>query len=108
MGLLLRQKGAVDLEASELLLRSSLHELGGKLLERVLNHDRWGAGLKVKCKAGHGAVFVDYRSKELTTVLGMINLRRAYYYCAECNQGVLPRDEQLDIVATSFSPECGA
>jgi hypothetical protein len=58
----------------------------------------------VKCAAGHGAVFVDYRSKELTTVLGTINLRRAYYYCEECGQGVLPRDEQLDNVGPSFSP----
>lgn len=102
--MLLRQQGAVDLEASELFLRSSLHEVGGKILERVLNQACWGTGRKVKCAAGHGAVFVDYRSKELTTVLGAINLRRAYYYCDECGQGVLPRDEQLDIVGTSFSP----
>ncbi|MCA1575183.1 MAG: hypothetical protein LC770_11750 [Acidobacteria bacterium] len=40
----------------------------------------------------------------LTTVLGTIRLRRGYYYCGECGQGVLPRDEELDIVGTSFSP----
>jgi hypothetical protein len=57
--------------------------VGGKLLERVLNQEGWGRGRKVKCEAGHGAVFVDYRSKELTTVWGTINLRRAYYYCAD-------------------------
>lgn len=102
--MLLRQHGTVDLEASELFLRSSLHEVGGKILERVLNQEGWGTGRKVKCEAGHGAVFVDYRIKELTTVLGTIKLRRAYYYCDECGQGVLPRDQQLDIVGTSFSP----
>ncbi len=104
MGCLLRQAGAPDLEASELFIRSSVHEVGGKLLERVLNHDPGGPGVRVKCGAGHEAAFVDYRSKELTTVLGTIRLRRGYYYCGECGQGVLPRDEELDIVGTSFSP----
>ncbi len=104
MGSLLRQAGAPDLEASELFIRSSVHEVGGKLLERVLNHDGGAAGASVKCGAGHAVAFVDYRSKELTTVLGTIRLRRGYYYCGECGKGVLPRDEQLDIVGTSFSP----
>ena len=104
MGCLLRQAGAPDLEASELFIRSSVHEVGGKLLERVLNHDPGAPGVRVRCGAGHEAAFVDYRSKELSTVLGTIRLRRGYYYCGECGQGVLPRDEELDIVSTSFSP----
>jgi len=94
--------GALDLEASELFIRSSMHQVGGRVLERVLNehHD----GKKVKCSAGHEALLVDYRNKELTTVLGAIEVRRGYYYCDECGEGVLPGDEQLDIVGTSFSP----
>ena len=85
-------------------VRGSLHEAGALVLERVLNHEGQAPGAVVKCAAGHEAAFVDYRRKEVTTVLGPISLRRAYYYCGPCGQGVLPRDEQLDIVGTSFSP----
>ncbi len=80
-----------------------MHELGALVLERVLNGDEGGAA-KVTCAQGHEAVFVDCRRKQVTTVLGEIKLRRAYYYCEECGQGVLPRDAQLDLVGTSFSP----
>ncbi len=85
-------------------VRGSMHEVGGRLLEGILNHGPSSAGPVVKCGAGHAAAFVDYRHKEITTVLGTIKLRRAYYYCDDCGKGVLPRDEQLDLVGTSFSP----
>lgn len=83
--------------------RNSMHELGALMLERVLNCDE-GAPAKVPCAQGHEAAFVDHRRKQVTTILGEIKLRRAYYYCEDCGQGVLPRDAQLDIVGTSFSP----
>lgn len=31
-------------------------------------------------------------------------MRRAYYHCAECARGVIPKDQELDIVGSSFSP----
>lgn len=84
-------------------IRGSMHEVGALLLERVLNH-AGAPGAMVKCALGHQAAFVDHRSKEVTTVVGPIKLRRAYYYCDRCRKGMLPRDEQLDLVGTSFSP----
>lgn len=99
---LLRPTSAFDLEASEVFIRSAMHRAGGLVLERVLSQQ--GQSSLVKCQAGHEATFVDYRGKELTTVVGKISLRRGYYYCGECGQGVLPRDAELDIVGTSFSP----
>lgn len=79
-----------------------MHELGALVLERVLNGAA-APGL-VKCTLGHEVVFVDHRSKRVTTVWGAIQLRRGYYYCDQCGKGVLPRDEELDLVGTSFSP----
>ena len=103
MECLLRQEdGGQDLEASEMFTRSAMHELGALVLERVLNGAA-APGL-MKCPLGHEAVLVDHRSKRVTTLLGAIQLRRGYYYCEQCGKGVLPRDEQLDIVGTSFSP----
>ena len=104
LGRLLRPAGSLDLEASELAIRAAMHEVGGVLLAKLLNNERGSSPGAVKCRAGHVATFVDYRSKEITTVVGQVEFRRAYYHCGECGEGVLPQDEALDLVGTSFSP----
>lgn len=81
-----------------------MHEVGAVLLRKLLQRDLRDCGPGVKCRAGHRTMFVDYRSKEITTVVGPVEFRRAYYYCEQCGEGVLPQDEALDVVATSFSP----
>lgn len=97
--------GPLDLEATEAALRTSLHQVGGVLLERLLNADGGSyQGPRMACGQGHEAEFVDYRSKTVLTVLAAVQVQRAYYHCAECAAGVIPKDRELDIVATSFSP----
>lgn len=95
----------MDLEASEMAIRTAVHEAGAIILEKLLN---MGQGTEdesvVKCGAGHDCRLVDYRSKEITTVVGPVKVRRGYYHCGECGQGVAPGDKQLDIVGTMFSP----
>jgi len=86
-------------------VRSSLHEVGGLLVERLLNTDQGGfQGPRVPCPQGHEAEFVDYRRKEVLTVLAPIQVERAYYHCRSCGSGVIPKDRTLDILGTSFSP----
>jgi hypothetical protein len=85
-------------------IRSSMHEVGGALLERLLAQDSGYRGPNVSCGRGHQAGFVGYRRKRLVTALSCAHLSRAYYHCAECGHGVSPRDSELDIVSTSFSP----
>jgi hypothetical protein len=99
-----RQESDLDLEASESAIRAAMHEVGGVVLAKLLNRDPGGSRAAVNCRAGHVATFVDYRSKEITTVVGPVEFRRAYYHCGECGEGVLPRDEALDLAGTSFSP----
>jgi len=95
----------MDLEASESAIRACMHELGGLLLERVLNADKGGyRGSRIDCGQGHQAEFLGYRDKRLQTVLCQIRLERAYYHCAHCQGGVIPKDVQLDVVGTCFSP----
>jgi hypothetical protein len=100
-----QQGRAVDLEASETAVRAAMHEFGGRLLQRVLNADQ-GAyrGWRTDCGAGHKAQFVGYRDKQLQTVLAKVQLQRAYYYCAVCRAGVIPKDVELDVAGTCFSP----
>lgn len=103
LGRLLRPAG-LDLEASEFAIRAAMHEVGGVLLGKLFNRDLGAGRATVKCAAGHAATFIDYRSKEITTVVGQVEFRRAYYHCDECGAGVLPQDEALDLVGTSYSP----
>jgi len=47
---------------------------------------------------------VDRGAKPFQTVLGELRLERAYYYCATCQRGFCPRDQQLGMENTSLSP----
>ena len=86
-------------------LRAAMHEVGGRLLEQLLNADGGGyRGAHVPCGQGHQAAFVGYRRKAVLTVLAPVHVQRAYYHCAHCEDGVIPKDQALDIVGTAFSP----
>ena len=97
--------GHVDLEASEMAIRASSHQMGGSLLEKLLNADGGGyRGVAMECGKGHRAEFIEYRDKQLITALSPVEVKRAYYHCEDCKDGVIPKDRDLDIVDTSFSP----
>ena len=85
-------------------VRSSMHEAGGVVLEKLVNLDGGYRGPRVACGQGHVAEFVDYRSKGVNTVVSEIQIHRAYYHCSACELGVIPKDEDLDVVKTSCSP----
>lgn len=100
-----QRRGALDLEASEMALRAAMHQVGGTVLAHLLNADRGGVReARIACGQGQEAALVDYRSKEVLTVLGPVSVQRAYYHCARCRSGVIPKDRALDILGTSFSP----
>ena len=86
-----------------------MHRVGGVLVEQLLNSDHGGhSGQRIACGNGHQAEFLDYRTKHLQTILGDVQVRRAYYHCTKCREdggrGVIPKDQELDVVGTSFSP----
>lgn len=100
-----KKQGYLDMEAVETAIRHSMHQVGGTFLEKLLNSDfQDHAAGQIPCCAGHKASLVDYRTKKVITVLSPINIKRAYYYCSHCQKGILPKDLDLDIVKTSFSP----
>ena len=97
--------GSFDLEAFEMSIRSGMHGIGCKVLENLLNADDGGyRGVAIPCEKGHTSVFVDYREKKLLTVLGEVIVNRAYYHDKECHSGFCPKDHDLDIVKTGYSP----
>jgi hypothetical protein len=86
-------------------MRAALAAAGARLLEAVLaSGDDGYAGPHVKCRAGHQAGYAGRREKTVSTVLGRVQVARAWYHCAECEHGFAPRDEQLGVARTSLSP----
>jgi len=101
----LLRAGALDLEATEMALREGMHQLGSRILEKLLAVDSQPLDSKTAdCGQGHAARWLSRRPKQLLTVLGPIQIRRSYYYCEVCGTGVHPQDRQWGIEGTSFSP----
>jgi len=86
-------------------IRTSMQQVGSVMLEKLINSDGGDyRGRTLPCEQGHVFEFKEYRDKELLTVLGSITIRRAYYYDPKCEQGYCPKDKDLDMEETSFSP----
>ena len=82
-----------------------MHNLGSMMLEEILNSDQGGfRGQSVAGEAGQVFEFKEYRDKQLTTVLGSVRITRAYYYDKETKKGFCPKDKDLGIKGSSFSP----
>lgn len=96
--------GRLDLEAAEMAIRHSMHGVGGVILAKLINADSGNRSVRIACRSGHEAKFVGYRTKQVTTVLAPVTIQRAYYHCPECGEGVVPKDRELDLENTSFSP----
>ena len=61
-------------------------------------------GPRAGCGCGAQAAYAGHRPRTVTTVLGPVTLRRAWYHCAECRHGFAPRDQQLGVPGCSLSP----
>jgi hypothetical protein len=88
----------------ELAIRTAMTRLGASLLEDLLAADNGYRGPRAECGAGHEAGLVSYRAKTIDTVLGPVMLRRAWYHCASCGHGVVPKDDELGVGRDSMSP----
>lgn len=87
-------------------MRRTALEWIGHLLAAHLNADLSDyEGPQRPCpNCGQTARYVDRRSKEFSTGLGVLALERAYYSCAGCRHGFCPRDGALGFGAGSLSP----
>lgn len=84
-------------------MRSAMHRAGAAALSRLLSMDG-GHPAQLDCACGQTARYHDRRPKHLLTVLGPLQIERAYYHCAHCRQGHSPRDRELDVEGTQCSP----
>jgi hypothetical protein len=95
----------LDLEAVETALRRRALRVAARVLEERLNADHSDqSGPARPCACGQKARYVGRRAKRFQSVLGELNLERAYYYCPVCGRGCCPRDQALGLEGTSLSP----
>ena len=98
-----RKGHTTDLEAVEMLTRAGVHRAGTAVVKGVLAEPDTPAR-RVPCACGGEAHYYDQRSKQLLTAVGPVDFQRAYYVCPECQHGHSPRDRELDVQGTHFSP----
>lgn len=98
-----RKSGTLDLEAMEMATRAATLQLGARLLEQLLTAPA-EFERAAPCPCGQQARFHEMRPKHLVTALGPITLQRPYYVCPNCHQGQSPRDTELDVQGTEYSP----
>jgi hypothetical protein len=100
-----RKTGRLDLEATEMAMRSALHRAGAAALTQLLEFPAPGDETRaVLCSCGQQAHYRGMRSKNVLTALGQVQVLRPYYLCPHCGRGQFPADAELDIENTEFSP----
>jgi hypothetical protein len=100
-----RKRGRLDLEATEMAMRSALHRAGAAALSQLLEFPVPDEGERtLPCSCGQQAHYRELRSKPVLTALGWVEVLRPYYLCAHCGRGQFPVDVELDIENTEFSP----
>ncbi len=91
------------MEAIETATRASMHRAGAAVLTGLLAPSGDHAA-RVACGCGSEAHYHDHRSRQLLTAVGRVEFERAYYVCSHCQEGQSPRDHELDVEGTHFSP----
>ena len=99
--------GRLDLEATEMAMRSALHRAGAAALSQLLEFPASGKeGHTLACPCGQQAHYHGLRSKAVLTALGWVEVSRPYYLCAHCGRGQFPVDVELDKLWIVPSPAC--
>ena len=100
-----RKSGRLDLEATEMAVRSALHRAGAAALTQLLQFPAPRAEPRtVPCPCGQPAPYHQLRTKPVLTAVGPVEVSRPYYWCPNCHAGQFPADVELDIENTEFSP----
>ena len=89
----------------EIAARRQALRLAARALEQRLNADTSDyAGPELLCSCGKLAQYHGRHGKTFESVLGPLQLERAYYHCADCQSGFCPRDRHLRLEMFSLTP----
>jgi len=86
-------------------MRAAMHRAGACALSQLLRGAPPGPQQReIPCPCGHRASYRQMRARRVLTVVGEVELLRAWYLCPHCHHGQCPADAALDIERTDFSP----
>jgi hypothetical protein len=95
----------LDFEALEMAARRQALRLAAHALEQRLNRDTSDhVGPELPCPCGGSAQYHGRHAKTFESVLGPLQLDRAYYHCEQCQSGFCPRDRDLGLASFSLTP----
>jgi hypothetical protein len=94
-----------DLGTLEATVKQGLELLGKGLLQRLVERsDKGYKGSHIPCDCGGTLRFVGHRAKNINTLFGWIEVRRAYYHCAGCGKVDVPYDRCSGLGSEQISP----
>jgi len=100
-----RKTGHMDLEASEIMIRSAMHRVGAVGVTQLLQFPVPPAEQRtVPCFCGHTAHYQELHSNPFSTRRPGGNLGVPTTLCPHCHNGRFPADVELDIENTELSP----
>ena len=95
----------MDFEALETAVKAVVMSLGASIAETCLNADDSDRRTnQIQCSCGQMAYYSGTRPRKLTTVVGDIQYKRAYYHCEQCNTGFFPKDQAMGLDSSAVSP----
>ena len=101
--------GRPDLRTVELAVRESLRQVGQAAMSELAEAYGTGrSGNRHPCACGSQARFKAVHVRQVTGLYGgVVQLRRAYYFCEACGQGMLPLDRELGLGPEELTPALG-
>jgi len=94
-----------DLGKMETLIMKFVLSLGKGLLQRLVNRQPNGyKGGRLPCECGASMKFAQHRMRSIHTILGWIEIKRAYYHCPDCGAGLCPYDQSSGLGSQQLSP----
>lgn len=84
-------------------VRGAMHRAGASTLARLLSWPQAEPPV-LPCHCGGQMRHHSLRSKQVLTAVGAVEFKRAYYLCPDCHHGASPRDRELHIQDTAYSP----
>jgi hypothetical protein len=98
--------GHPDLRTVELAVRESLRLVGQAAMSHLAEAYGTGrSGNRQPCACGSQARFKAVHGRQVTDLYGgVLQLKRAYYFCEACGQGMLPLDRELGLGPEELTP----
>ena len=92
-----------DIEEAALRLRDEAGQIAAEELTAHSLEAQEPEVNKVECSCGRNARCKGRRSKSFVSLVGIVNVRRRYYYCRRCDRGFCPSDASIGFESGGYT-----